>query len=725
RRFPMTALQRSLLSAGVALGLAASAATAQGVERVRASLLRQVVPEADRFDPAEGQPPVKRAYRGDELVGYVFLTSDLPPEERGYSGPIESLVGMAPDGTLIGVRVTEYHETYMRTKGDFLRTPGFQEQFSGKYIGDAFRVYEDVDGIARVSISIRAMARAVRNSARRVAAAYPPTVPRPVEAVGEVTSLSWFDMRARGVAARMDVTGEGEDPVGISLLHLESEELARYLLGGLYQYVLNAVERRGGADQMILYVVDGAGSRMAVQQGWSIVQNGATTSIPVDDVVMLGSPWEGLLAGETSLVGVLMLDDDAVDVGAPLSFSFARGADRTYTVDYTSQRALAVMAAAVSAGGADTAAREGAAAESVAGPSGSAGAGGDDEEPSDASASPVEAGAAAAAAVSAPAAPAAPAAEPLARAPAAAPPPVEQLVQLDFSEVREETALERLLANTSWSRVGWILLVLVLASAAFFTKRTVLRWISLATTFTVLGFVDGGFLSVSHITGIIWVGPSAVLGDLPLLLMVAFTVVAVLVWGRIFCGFLCPFGALQDFIDRLVPARFKRELPRRVHRGALKAKYGVLAVILLPALAGSEASIYQFFEPFGTVFFLSTDVVLWAIAGVILIASVVVPRFYCRYACPLGAALALGSTLSLRRIARVEQCDYCKVCEAKCPTGAIDGPSIDFKECVRCNVCEVQLIQRTGVCRHDMEAIRPRLVQLKTRAAARAAEPVA
>jgi ferredoxin len=61
----------------------------------------------------------------------------------------------------------------------------------------------------------------------------------------------------------------------------------------------------------------------------------------------------------------------------------------------------------------------------------------------------------------------------------------------------------------------------------------------------------------------------------------------------------------------------------------------------------------------------------------------------------------------------VEQCDYCKVCEQKCPTGAIRGPTIDFPECVRCNVCEVQLLEKVGVCRHEMEDIRPRLVQLR------------
>ena len=45
--------------------------------------------------------------------------------------------------------------------------------------------------------------------------------------------------------------------------------------------------------------------------------------------------------------------------------------------------------------------------------------------------------------------------------------------------------------------------------------------------------------------------------------------------------------------------------------------------------------------------------------------------------------------------------------------GAVHGPHIDFKECVRCNVCEIRLIERTGVCRHDIETVRPRLIKLE------------
>ncbi|MBT7679660.1 MAG: 4Fe-4S binding protein, partial [Gammaproteobacteria bacterium] len=60
------------------------------------------------------------------------------------------------------------------------------------------------------------------------------------------------------------------------------------------------------------------------------------------------------------------------------------------------------------------------------------------------------------------------------------------------------------------------------------------------------------------------------------------------------------------------------------------------------------------------------------------------------------------------KIARVPQCDVCKVCENACPTGAIRGPDIDFKECVRCDVCEIKLIAKSGVCKHSVETVAAR-----------------
>jgi ferredoxin len=734
------------VGAGLPLVAAPANAHAQRVARVARLLFEEVMPGADRFADPAGDPPVVRAFRTDAdgtetLHGYVFLTSDLPPEQFGYSGPIEALVGMRPNGTLTGMRVTDYRESYMQSMGDFLRRPGFQEQFADKHIGDPFQLWGDIEGISRVSISVRALSRGVRDASRRVANAYGLTEELAVGTeVVDPVGRSWFELRQLGVVQRFEVTEPGEGSAGIALAHITNERLGEYFLGAqLYERALQSAERRGGAENLVLYAIDGSRLRLFRQQGWSIVQEGDTTAIDPRNVVSLGLPSGGVVSGEATMVG-LMLVDGSVDVSRPFTFVYDLNELGVHTVEYVTQEARVVRAE-------EAAAEEAQAADAAAALDAAAGAAAEEAETAEATEEAVAAGAAAGVGDTAlrrppggvgtdgrdavdSAAATERAAEAGVRADsssapgtvddpigtpdrAAGRPDAAQDGSLDFTVSEDESLFQRTLAGTSWIRVGIMLLVLALGAAAFFTKIVALRWTALAVTLVVLGFVDGGFLSVSHITSGIWAGMGVYLRDIPLLLIVTFTVVTTLVWGRVFCGFLCPFGALQDFIDRVVPRGLRRPLPQRVHDRAVWAKYGVLAIIVVPALLGSRVSTYEYFEPFGTVFFRSPSVLLWAIAGAFLAASVVVPRFYCRYACPLGAALGMLSFVSPRRIRRVEQCTVCKVCEQKCPTGAIRGPDIDFPECVRCNVCEVQLREKAGVCRHDMDDIRPRLVQLR------------
>ena len=692
----------------------------QRIERIPESLIRDVMPGADRFGEVDGDPPVISAFadspEGSEVVfGYVFLTSDLPPEQYGYSGPIEALVGMRPDGTLTGVLVTDYNESYMRSMGDFLRTPGFQEQFAGKHIGDPFQLWNDIEGISRVSISVRALSRGVRDAARRVANAYAlidgpaSTVTDPVDPIG----MSWFDLRQSGVVKRFEVTEPGEGSAGIGLAFIENDRLGAYFLGAqLYERAQRSAERRGGADNLMLYTIDGSRLRLFRQQGWSIEQDGDTTEIETRNVISMGLPSGGIVSGEATMVGV-MLVDGSVDPSRPFRFVYDLDEFGVHTVEYLSleaRRAAAEAEAVAEAAAAATLAQAAERAEvedlaeteeaEEAEEQQSADQPAEDALPSD---EPVVA-TADADAVDVP--------QP---AVSATVPSEDTSSSLDFVLTEDETLLQRTLAGALWGRLAMMAFIIALAFAAFLSKITPLRWASLAVTLVVLGWMDGGFLSVSHITSGIWTGVGVYLRDLPLLLLVTFTLVTTLIWGRVFCGFLCPFGALQDVIDHIVPKSWKRPLPQRIHRRATWIKYGILAVILVPAILGSDVSLYQYFEPFGTVFFLSPSFPLWLIAGGFLAASVVIPRFYCRYACPLGAALGILSLVSFRRIPRVEHCSLCSVCEQKCPTGAIRKEVVDVHECVRCNVCEVQLIEQNGVCRHDVEEIRPRLIQLKVK----------
>jgi Na+-translocating ferredoxin:NAD+ oxidoreductase RnfG subunit/ferredoxin len=773
-----------LLLLGLVLLLAPPPAAGQG--GLGREFFEWVLPHATEYsEEKEGRPPVFRGYTVDEagnrtLVGYAFFTSDVPPEELGYNGPIEVLVGMDLSGTLTGVVVTHYNESLQETRGDFLFRRGFQEQFAGKSIRDAFRVRRDVDGISGATITVSAMSIGIRNAARRVASVYltPRTTPGSPLTPAAMAAMGWQELVAGGLVAQVQVTSRGLAAMEVSLVPVPASAVGEALLG---DSVFHAARERlgGGEDPRDLYLVgvDGGFSELFRPQVLSLVQGDDTTRVVSGDAAMMGAPRRGGVAGQLRQVGL-------VRVGGPFDPS------RPFTMVFDLRPGLDLVQAEHGGWGSLLARRAVAAAPEAQGggelpPAGGAVEGGTAQgsgvrdgvpggaaRPGTPSAPGDSGGVEGASGAEEPGTPVAdgspvaeatpderevaPATIEEARSPPDTPPgaggssdgPLAGSGEddtaggeaesfgdalpgaagtegagaidpawMDYDEMEEETALARTLAGTSWLRFGLMAALLGLTVVAFVTKGPGLRAVTLVATVVLLGF-SGGFLSVSHITSAIKVGPGVFLNDLPLLLLVLFTVVTTLLWGRVFCGFLCPFGALQDALEKVVPRRFRRELPTWLHRRALKGKYGILALILIPAAAGSQVSIFQYFEPFGTVFFFSTSLLLWSIAGAILLASAVVPRFYCRYACPLGAALALGSSLAPFRMPRVEQCSVCRVCENACPTGAIEKERIDFKECVRCNVCEQKLLERAGVCRHEMGQVRERLIQIRTAAPA-------
>jgi NosR/NirI family nitrous oxide reductase transcriptional regulator len=134
--------------------------------------LKRLFPAAAAFSPKEGDPPHFSAFATDPksglktLIGLAYWTTELDPLERGYDGPIKVLVGMAPNGVLAGIIVTEHHEPY----GNFsIDPPEFAAQFKGKNIRDPFKVGSDIDAVSRATISVTTVSRSVRNTSRRVA----------------------------------------------------------------------------------------------------------------------------------------------------------------------------------------------------------------------------------------------------------------------------------------------------------------------------------------------------------------------------------------------------------------------------------------------------------------------------------------------------------------------------------------------------------------------------
>ena len=735
---------------GSLLLVSPSFASAQIRQTVDAEMIQSVMPAADSFSVKAGLPPVYTAYgtgadgSAGSVIGYVYLTANVPPIQYGYSSRIDVLVGMDLLGRLTGMHIVDYRESLISSRGDFLRRARLEGQVVGKNISERFQVGRDLDGVSGASISARAMFRGIRNSARRVALAYlQPGETTQSATAGALEDLTWLQMISTGFIRTMPIERYNGEGLDLFFAYMGDEALGGLLIGLVrYQDVSERVDGLVGDDHAMFVGIDGSAVAGFRTNGLSIRQEGEVYPVPGRRVTFLGRPYEGKAAGQVQYT-LIMRVDSAVDLGQPFTVVYDDGTSPASSTEY-------VVPEDVLAAVGERAAAARVAAELVAAVLGAA------EPTAVEPAVPPAAGAPAVPAVPARATAAGPAppasAEP--EAPAAAGPvggalaetttaleltvpegvldlsvdPADRVAagdastgapELDFAnfeDFEDETALSRLLLETRWAPVVRLVLLLGLVLYAFFAKSVRVGGVTLGVTLIYLGFFDGGFLSVSHITSAIIVGPGVYLRDMALLFMIGFTVVTTLLFGRVFCGFLCPFGALQDLITRIVPRRLQRSFPQRIHDKAIYVKYGILLLIVGLAAVPAQISVYQYFEPFGTVFYLSSSPLLWSIAGGFLVASAVVPRFYCRYACPLGAALGVASFLSIFRIRRVEQCAPCKVCEQACPTGAIRGAEIDFKECVRCNVCETKLLTKAGVCRHSMEFVRSRLVQLETTA---------
>jgi transcriptional regulator of nitric oxide reductase len=158
----------ALLAGLVAFGSLAGAHTLQSDATLQRHL-RALFPAAASFSPKEGEPPHFKAYdQRQTITGYAFWTTELEPLERGYDGPIKILAGMDMGGVLTGIVVTQHNEPY----GNFsIDPPQFPAQFKGKNIRDPFRVGGDIHAVSRATITVTSAARAVRNSARRIARA--------------------------------------------------------------------------------------------------------------------------------------------------------------------------------------------------------------------------------------------------------------------------------------------------------------------------------------------------------------------------------------------------------------------------------------------------------------------------------------------------------------------------------------------------------------------------
>jgi NosR/NirI family transcriptional regulator, nitrous oxide reductase regulator len=278
-----------------------------------------------------------------------------------------------------------------------------------------------------------------------------------------------------------------------------------------------------------------------------------------------------------------------------------------------------------------------------------------------------------------------------------------------WQPVRETPAWLRVWEQRQVDLTILVLGLLVLSLALVYQKwlsasqkrLTTYRTVYLIFTLVFIGWAAQGQLTIVNLTSLasaLLEGRSGefLLSDPMAIVLWAFVGISLLVWGRgTFCGWLCPFGAFQELLSML--AKALRIKPQQFHRkvdAALKnVKYVVLAAIAVAVLVGGPwADNIVEVEPFKTSISMGFQrewpYVAWAVACLAL--SVLVFRGYCRYICPLGAALAvMGKLRLLKWIPRRAECGTpCQTCRHGCGYQAITVVGkVDYDECFQCLDC--------------------------------------
>lgn len=251
--------------------------------------------------------------------------------------------------------------------------------------------------------------------------------------------------------------------------------------------------------------------------------------------------------------------------------------------------------------------------------------------------------------------------------------------------------------------LGGLLLVLGFGQSriAAFTAFTPVRLGILAFVLGFVGWWGQGQLSIVTVLGVI--RTSIFGGSLNFLLYDPFgtliwgvAILGFVLWGRgLFCGWLCPFGALQEFAHHM--GRFLR-LPEWEPSALWDARLKKLKYVLLAGLvatvfiAPDRVDTVAEVEPFKTaitVFFVR-DWYYVAYAAFWLVLGMVTFKGFCRYVCPLGAVMAIGGMIRTRSwIPRRAECGSpCQLCRVKCKYGAIKKTGeIQYDECFQCLDC--------------------------------------
>jgi NosR/NirI family transcriptional regulator, nitrous oxide reductase regulator len=647
--------------------------------------LHEVFSGATRFGDIEGTPPAAAVYRGDKVIGYAFETVMVAPVPAYSGAPINLLVSIDTDGTIRDARVLEQHEPILLVGIPVQKLYDFVARYIGHHVDDRIVVGGGasgsvrIDAISSATVTSMVVNETIMNSALKVAASRK-LIAGPADtgmAAAQVRSdyfvpADWQALTGNGAIghlhlARQAITdafkgqpesGLVDDPTAPAAGHgadtfidlyfadVTPPTVGRNLLGAAGHAELMKQLKPGDTAVAVMangiysfkglgYVRGGIFDRVHLLQDGKLVLFKDTDLVSMNDTPLRGKP-----AFAEQAIFIVRNSSSGFDATRPwtLQLMVNRQVGPLQSIYHTFTRDYRMPAAYTT--------RPDASAEAAA-----------DALPANA--------------------------------------PLWQKIwygrRIDIAVLLAGlTVLTLILLFQDWIVKYPVLLERVRTGFLIYTL-VFIGWYGLAqlSVVNIFTFVQ----SLLH--GFHW---ETFLMDPMIFILWVFVAATLLLLGRgVYCGWLCPFGALQVLVSKVaVRLRVPQfEFPRVVHERLWAFKYVILLVLFGMSLQSlNTAEHYAEIEPFKTAITLhfarSWSYVLYALA--LVAVSAFNHKFYCRYVCPLGAGLAVSGRWRLFEwLRRRPECGQpCQVCANECEVKAI-GPDgrIDFNECHYCLDCQV------------------------------------
>ena len=627
----------------------------------------EVFPGAGHFSQRKGQPPYVEAYDNDsaqkKLLGYVMLSTDIT-DTPAYSGkPVVTLIGMDTQGRFVGVKVLKHSEPILLLGIPESALVNFNNQYLGKSVTDKLEVGPSrpeeevigVDAISGATVTVIAQNQVMMLSGSAVArqtGIIAPTVRDPARFATNGQRYDWAQLVEMGAVQRLLVKPEQvglernpEPFIELWFGDLNHPDVGRSLLGN---HGFDNLRSRLKPEESAFFIVRTGGAESF--KGSGFVRGGIYDRVQVkqgadsftfrdlDSYNLYGLEAAG--APRYTESAIFVIRSQSFSAAYPWKLAFlGNRVDRA-----TGHRSFAVF-------------------------------------------------------------------ESKYWLPAA-------MLEGGRPKVDEPDAPWVRVWKSQAVSIALFALVLVAVTVVYAYREKLTRLSTHKNKWPVNGFkysfwaismawVGFGLMAQPSITQVLtwfhsilfqWTW-SLFLSDPFIFLFWIFIIVTVFLFGRgLFCGWMCPFGSLQESIYKIARlvglGRFQTKLPQKWHDRLKWLKYAVFfALLAVSMFSMGMAEKLAEVEPFKTTFLVGVMNRAWPyglFVAAILGVSIFIERPYCKYICPLGASLAMPSTFRWFGLKRKQDCNSCKACAVGCGAQAIDADGrIAHRECLHCLDCMV------------------------------------